>query len=70
MIVPAFGESTFPARLLGAVDMFVVWWVVLMAMGLSLLYTARPFAIARWLFGGYVVSAVAVALTQTLRGGM
>jgi hypothetical protein len=70
MIAPAFGESTFPARLLGAVDMFVVWWVVLMAMGLSLLYAARPVAIARWLFGAYVVSAAALALTQTLRGGM
>ena len=38
MVMPAFGESTFPARLLGALDIFVIWWVVLVAMGLSILY--------------------------------
>ena len=53
MVMPAFGESTFPARLLGAVDIFVVWWVVLVAMGLSILYQTRTLPIARWLFGAY-----------------
>jgi hypothetical protein len=70
VILPTFGESTFPARLLGAVDIFIVWWVVLIAMGLGILYQTRTFSIARWLFGAYAGGAAALALTQVLRGGV
>jgi hypothetical protein len=70
MVMPAFGESTFPARLLGAVDIFVLWWVVLVALGLSILYQRRTLPIARWLFGAYAGGAAALALTQALRGGV
>lgn len=70
LVMPAFGESTFSAHLLGAVDIFVVWWVVLVALGLSILYQSRALPIARWLFGAYASCAAAVALTQALRGGM
>ena len=69
-VMPAFGASTFPARLLGAVDLFVVWWVVLVALGLSILYRTRALPIARWLFGAYAGGAAALALTQALRGGV
>lgn len=70
IIMPAFGESTFPARLFGAVDIFIVWWVVLVALGVSILYQTRTLPIARWLFGAYAGGAAAVALTQALRGGV
>ena len=70
VVMPGFGESTFPARLLGAVDIFVVWWVVLVALGLSILYQTRTLPIARWLFGAYAGGAAAIALTQVLRGGV
>ena len=70
LVLPSFGESTFPARLLGAVDIFVVWWVVLVAMGFSILYQTRTVSIARWLFGAYAGGAAALALTQALRGGL
>src|SRR5688572_24160561 len=70
MVMPAFGESSFPGRLLGAVDIFVVWWAVLIAMGLGILYQKRTLPIARWLFGAYAGVAAALALTQALRGGL
>ncbi len=70
IIMPAFGESTFPARLFGAVDIFIVWWVVLVALGVSILYQTRTLPIARWLFGAYAGGAAALALTQALRGGV
>jgi hypothetical protein len=69
-LMPAFGESTFSGRLIGAVDLFVVWWIVLIAIGLSILYQARTFGVARWLFGAYAVGAAVLALTQALRGGV
>jgi hypothetical protein len=70
MLMPGFGESTFPARLLGAVDIFVLWWVGLMGMGLGMLYQTRPLLVARWLLGAYTAGAVMLALTQALRGGL
>jgi len=69
-LMPAFGESTFPARLVGAVDLFVVWWVVLIALGLGILYQTRTLSVARWLFGAYAGGAAVLALTQALRGGV
>lgn len=70
IVMPAFAESSFPARLLGAVDVFVIWWVVLVAMGFAILYQTRTLPIARWLFGAYAGGAAALALTQVLRGGL
>ena len=69
-VMPAFGESTFPARLLGAVDIFVLWWIVLAAMGFGILYGTRTLPIARWLLGAYGAGAMLLALTQALRGGI
>lgn len=69
-VLPAFGESTFPARLLGAMDIFVVWWVLLIALGVSILYQTRTLRIARWLFVVYAAGAAVLALTQALRGGV
>ena len=62
--------SSFPARLVGALDFFVLWWVVLLALGLGILYGARTLPIARWLFGTYAAAAVVLALAQALRGGV
>jgi hypothetical protein len=70
VLLPVFGETTFAARLVGAVDLFLVWWVVLIAMGLGILYRARTLPIARWLLGAYAAGAAALALTQALRGGV
>jgi hypothetical protein len=69
-VLPAFGDSTFPARLLGAVDIFVLWWVALIALGVSILYQTRTLPIVRWMFGAYAAGAAALALTQALRGGV
>jgi hypothetical protein len=69
-LLPGLGDSTFLARLFGALDIFVVWWAVLIAMGLSILYQTRTVPIARWLLGAYATAAAALALTQALRGGI
>lgn len=70
VLVPGLGDSSFAARLLSAVDVFALWWVVLVAMGLSMLYQTRTLPIARWLLGAYATGAAALALTQALRGGI
>ncbi len=70
MVMPAFGASTFPARLLGTIDIFVLWWMMLVALGLGILFHTRTLPIARWLFCAYAGGAAAIALTQALRGGV
>lgn len=70
MLFPGLGDGTFTARLFGALDVFVIWWVLLVATGLGMLYQTRAMSIARWLFGAYAIAAAALALTQALRGGV
>ena len=67
-VVRRVDVSSAPAR--APIDIFVVWWVVLVALGLSMLYQTRTLPIARWLFGAYAGGAAALALTQALRGGV
>ena len=70
MLFPGLGDGTFAARLFGALDIFVIWWVLLVAVGLGKLYQTRALSIARWLFGAYATAAAALALMQALRGGV
>ena len=70
VIVPGLGDTTFAARLFGSIDIFVLWWVALVAVGLGMLYRRRAASIARWLLGAYATGAAALALTQALRGGV
>ncbi len=70
VLVPGLGDATFMARLFGAFDLFVLWWVLVLAVGFGMLYRVRALAVARWLFGAYATGAAALALTQALRGGI
>jgi hypothetical protein len=70
VLVPGLGDATFAARLFGTIDVFAIWWLALMAVGLGMLYRTRAASIARWLLGAYATGAAALALTQALRGGV
>ena len=69
-MLPGLGDTSFAARLLGAIDVFMIWWVLVAAIGLGMLYQTRAMTIARWLFGAYATGAAALALTQALLGGV
>jgi hypothetical protein len=66
---PMLGEGSFLARLLGGIDLFTVWWVVVLSTGLSVLYQKRTGSIAVWFLGLYAAGALALAAIQTIRGG-
>jgi hypothetical protein len=70
MLLPGLGDATFAARLLGAIDVFVMWWVLLVALGLGMVYHTRSMSIAGWLVGAYATGAFALTLTQALLGGV
>jgi hypothetical protein len=58
-------EETFAARLLGMIDIFVVWQLIVLSIGLAVLYRRRTQPIATTLLVLYFVIAVIVALVRS-----
>jgi hypothetical protein len=62
---PMLDETTFTARVLGTIDLFLVWWAVSLAIGLSVLYTRPARSIAAAIMAAYVTIAAAIAAVQS-----
>jgi hypothetical protein len=69
VLLPMLPEGSFPARLAGTIDLFLIWWVVALSIGLAVLYRRRTQPIALSLFGVYAVIAVGVAAVRAALGG-
>ncbi len=57
-------DSSFLAKLLGAIDIFIIWQLVVLAIGLAVLYRRRTQPIATSLFVLYAVIAVIIAFVK------
>jgi hypothetical protein len=68
-VFPGFGDGTLPARLLGSIELFGLWWVWLLALGLAAA-TGRPARryLARLLVV-YLGIAALLATVMTVAGG-
>jgi Yip1-like protein len=66
---PALDAASFAGRFVGAVDVFVLWWVVLLAIGVAVLYGRRARSLAAAFLGVYAVLALLLAVTMTVLGG-
>ena len=62
-------EASPIARFLALMDVFLLWWMVVLAIGLSVLYRARARVIAAAVFGVYVALALLLAGTMAVLGG-
>ena len=69
VLLPMVDENTFAGRLMGSVDLFLIWWVVVMAIGLAVLYRRRTPPIAIALLAIYAVIAVGLAAFLSRGGG-
>lgn len=70
-LVQFFGmldESSPIARFLGVLDLFVVWWIVVLAIGVSALYRRPMRSLALVFAGAYVVLALLAALVMAVSG--
>lgn len=56
-LVP-MAENSFIARFLGMIDLFFVWWLVVLAIGLATLYKRTTTGVATGLFAVYFVIAL------------
>ncbi|HVL70084.1 MAG TPA: YIP1 family protein [Vicinamibacterales bacterium] len=60
-VLPMLDDTSFVGRFAGAIDLFIIWWVLALSIGLAVLYRRRTQPIATTLFGIYAVIALAIA---------
>lgn len=69
VFLPMLDEATFAARFLGWIDLFRIWWIVSLAIGLGVLYTRKTGPIAWTLIAVYIVIALVAAGVMTAMAG-
>jgi hypothetical protein len=62
-------EASPLARFLGIMDLFVIWWIVVLAVGVSVVYQRSTRSLALVFTGAYVVLALLAALAMAVSGG-
>ena len=68
-LFPGMDEASPASRFLGLLDVFIVWWLVVVAIGLAVLYRQRARTIASLLIGVYTGVALALAGAMAVLGG-
>jgi len=65
-LLPMLDEKSFFGRLIGMVDIFAVWWVFVLAIGLGVLYRRRtqPTAITLLAIYGVIVVCIAAFMSR------
>ena len=66
VFVPMLSEQSFVAHFLGVIDIFIVWQLIVVSIGLAVLYRRRTQPIATALLVVYAIIALIVAV---VRGG-
>ena len=66
---PAFDEAAPLARLLGLIDLFAIWWVVVLAIGVSVIYRRPATKLALGFIAGYAALAAVLAIIMAALGG-
>jgi hypothetical protein len=64
-----FDEASPLARFFASIDLFMLWWIVVLAIGVAALYRVRIRRVAASLLGIYVGIAVLLAGTMAVLGG-
>jgi hypothetical protein len=62
VFLPMLEETSFVAVMLRSIDMFLLWWMVVLAIGLGVIYKRRTGPIATTFIGLYVVIALLIAV--------
>ncbi len=65
VFAPTLGDDTFACNLLSVIDLFHVWWVMILAIGLAVLWKRRTGPIAATLYGIHAGIALIIAVLRT-----
>ena len=68
VLLPMLDEKSFAGRLAGMVDLFMIWWVLVLAIGLGVLYRRRTQPIAVTLYGVYAAIVIVAAFVMSRLG--
>jgi hypothetical protein len=69
VFLPFLDEGSVLARFFGMIDIFIIWWLVVLAIGLGILYRRKTGPIFASLAGVYVViAAVAAVVMRAIAG--
>ena len=69
VFLPFLDENSFAARLLGSIDLFLIWWAINLSIGLGVLYRKRTGPIATTLLVIYVAIGLVIAAVKTALAG-
>jgi hypothetical protein len=69
VFLPMLDETNFVARLLGSIDLFWIWWIVNLSIGIGVLYTRKTAPVAWSLLAVYLAIALAIATARTALAG-
>jgi hypothetical protein len=67
VFLPFLPEGSFFARLAGMVDLFLIWWVAVLSIGVAVTYKKKTGSVAMVLFGIYAVIALGIAAVMAAR---
>ena len=65
---PMLDEDTFVFNLFGAVDLFHVWWIMILSIGLGVAWKRRTAPVATTLYGIYAGIVLIIAVARTNLG--
>ena len=68
-VLPFFADNTFVARLLGSIDLFYIWWLTNLAIGLGVLFKHRTAPIAATMLVVYGAIALTIAAVRSVLAG-
>jgi hypothetical protein len=68
-LLPFFEDNTFAGRLLGSIDLFLIWWIVNLSIGLGVLYKRRTAPIATTFLLVYGAIALTIAAVRSVLAG-
>ena len=60
-LLPMLDETSYLAKVLGMIDLFMIWWVIVLSIGLAALYKKQAKSIATGLFIFYGIIVLVIA---------
>lgn len=69
-LAPMMDQASPVARFLSLIDLFVIWWLVVLSIGLAVLYQLRTRHVAALAAGTYLAFAVVIAAAMAVLGGV
>jgi hypothetical protein len=69
VFLPMLEEASFAGRLAGLIDLFLIWWAVVLAIGLAVLYRRKTQPIIIGLLSVYILIVGVIAVVMSSFGG-